>query len=88
MLTKNNLRLAVNGAITNNITYFGVKILNKSNNQTELIINTVNNMINGKLDYYLTAYDDNLELNNNSNIKIIGFTYNNLFENIRKELGY
>lgn len=88
MLTKNNLRLAVNGAITNNQTYFGVKIINTSNNQTELIINTVNNMINGKLDYYLTAYDDNLELNNNPNIKIIGFTYNNLFEDIRKDLGY
>lgn len=87
-LKVDNLRLAVNGAATNNASYFGVKVLNEANGQTELIINTVDNMLNGKLDYYLNAYNENLELKNNNKIKIVGFTFANLIEDIRKDLSY
>lgn len=87
-LKLNNLRLAVNGAVTNNASYFGVKVLNEANGQTELIINTVDNMLNGKLDYYLSAYNENLELKNNNKIKIVSFTFSNLIEDIRKDLSY
>ena len=87
-LKVDNLRLAVNGAVTNNTSYFGVKVLNEANGQTELIINTVDNMLNGKLDYYLNAYNENLELKNNNKIKIVGFTFANLIEDIRKDLSY
>lgn len=83
-----NLKLAVNGAVRHNASYFGVKVLNETNGQTELIVNTVNNMLNGKLDYYLNVYNENLELKNNTNIKIIGFTFANLIEDIRKDLSY
>ena len=85
-LKLDNLRLAVNGAVTNNASYFGVKVLNEANGQTELIINTVDNMLNGKLDYYLSAYNENLELKNK--IKIVSFTFSNLIEDIRKDLSY
>lgn len=87
-LKLDNLRLAVNGAVTNNASYFGVKVLNEANGQTELIINTVDNMLNGKLDYYLSAYNENLELKNNNKIKIVSFTFSNLIEDIRKDLSY
>lgn len=87
-LKVDNLRLAVNGAVTNGATYFGVKILNEANRQYEIIINTVRNMIDGKLDYYLNAYNENLELKCNNHIKIVGFTYSHLFEEIRKDLSY
>lgn len=87
-LKVDNLRLAVNGAVTNNASYFGVKVLNEANGQTELIINTVDNMLNGKLDYYLSAYNENLELKNNNKIKIVSFTFSNLIEDIRKDLSY
>lgn len=83
-----NLKIAVNGAIRNNATYFGVKVLNEANGQSEIIINAVRNMINGKLDYYLNAYNENLELKYNNNIKIVGFTFSNLIEEIRKDLSY
>lgn len=87
-LKVDNLRLAVNGAVTNNASYFGVKVLNEANGQTELIINTVDNMLNGKLDYYLNAYNEYLQLKYNNHIKIVGFTYANLIEDIRKDLSY
>lgn len=87
-LKVDNLKVAVNGAIRNGATYFGVKVLNEANGQSEIIINTVRNMLDGKLDYYLNAYNENLELKYNNHIKIIGFTYSNLVEEIRKDLSY
>lgn len=83
-----NLKLAVNGAVTNNAKYFGVRVYNEANGQSEIIINTVNNMVNGKLDYYLGAYNEYLQLKHNNHIKIVGFTYANSFEDISKYLAY
>lgn len=87
-LNQDNLKIAVNSAFSSDATYFGVKILNEQNGQSEIIINTVRNMLNGKLDYYLNAYNEHLELKYNNHIKIIGFTYANLIEDIRKDLSY
>ena len=45
-------------------------------------------MVNGKLDYYLGAYNEYLQLKHNNHIKIVGFTYANSFEDISKYLAY
>jgi len=37
---------------------------------TEIIINTEN--IESKYEYYLTAYNDLMQLNNNANVRIVG----------------
>lgn len=87
-LNQENLKIAVDSASSTKATYFGVKVLNEHNGQTELIINTVDNMLNGKLDYYLNAYNESLELKYNNHIKIVGFTFANLIEDIRKDLSY
>lgn len=83
-----NLEIAVAGAVGNNAKYFGVKVLNEFNGQVELIVNTIENMANGKLDYYLNAYNDNLELKTQPKIKIVGFTYADSLEGIAKDLAY
>lgn len=87
-LTLDNLKLAVRGAIKSNATYFGVLIYNEFNEQEELIINTTKNMIEGKLNYYLTAYNDDLTLKTQSKIIIRGFSFANNVEEIRKDLSY
>lgn len=83
-----NLKLAVRGAIKNNASYFGVRILNEMNGQEEVIINTVKNMTEGKLDYYLNAYNEDLTLKTQPKIKIAGFTFGNSFNDISKDLQY
>lgn len=83
-----NLKNAVAGAIENGAEYFGVCVHNGLNNQTEIIINTVHNMATGKLDYYLNAYNDKLELKTQPKIRITGITYGNSFEDIQKDLAY
>lgn len=83
-----NLKNAVAGAIENGAEYFGVCIKNDLNDQTEVIINTVHNMATGKLDYYLNAYTDKLELKTQPKIRITGFTYGDSFDDIQKDLAY
>lgn len=83
-----NLKRSVAGAIENGAQYFGVRVYNGLNDQSEIIINTVHNMTTGKLDYYLNAYNNNLELKTQPKIRITGITYGNSFEDIQKDLGY
>lgn len=83
-----NLKNAVAGAIENGAEYLGVVVYNGLNDQSEIIINTVHNMATGKLDYYLNAYNDNLELKTQPKIRITGFTYGDSFSDIQKDLGY
>lgn len=46
--------------------------------ETELIINK-NSSIDNKLSYYMRSYDDNLNLNANPEVKIVGFQMMNFF---------
>ena len=77
------LQHAVEKAVENKVKYFAVKV-NVGLHDPEIIINTVDNMVNGKLDYYMSTYNTELELKYNHHIKIIAFAMGNSFEEIQK----
>lgn len=87
-LNQQHLINAVNGAVESKASYFAVRILNEQNNQSEIITNTTSNMVEGKLDYYLNAYNEDLELKYNNHIKIAGFTFGDKVDSLFKDLGY
>lgn len=83
-----DLIIAVDKAVEVNAKYFGVAILNEQNGQVEVITNTVDNMMNGKLDYYKEAYNEDLQLKYNNHIRIKGFTIADSADDIFNNLGY
>ena len=85
ILTLNNLNIAIDKAIEVDAKYFGVAV-EVGLGSKEIIINTIDNMIDGKLSYYMNAYNENLELKNNTDIKISGFTFADNFADIEKDL--
>lgn len=89
-LKKIHLTNAVLAAGENKAKYFGVIILNETGEypQREIIINTLENMQDGKYNYYINAYDDNLCLKTNRQIRIGGFTYGNDGNSILEDLNY
>lgn len=90
-LNKDCLKRAVDAALAENAQYFAVAItneINPSNVQTEVIFNSVENMVNGKLSYYLSAYNDNLQLNSQNAIFIRGFTWGDGASDIMDQFGY
>ena len=56
----------------------GVEVTVPGQEDTELIINR-NSSIDNKLSYYMGAYDDDLNLNANQEVKIVGFQMMNFF---------
>lgn len=56
----------------------GVEVTVPGQEETELIINK-NSSIDNKLSYYMRSYDDNLNLNANPEVKIVGFKMMNFF---------
>lgn len=50
----------------------GVEVTVPGQEETELIINK-NSSIDNKLSYYMRSYDDDLNLNANPEVKIVGF---------------
>lgn len=56
----------------------GVEVTVPGQEETELIINK-NSSIDNKLSYYMISYDDNLNLNANPEVKIVGFQMMNFF---------
>lgn len=56
----------------------GVEVTVPGQEETELIINK-NSSIDNKLSYYMRSYDDNLNLNANPEVKIVGFQMMNFF---------
>lgn len=84
-LTIKDLNIAIDRAIETDAKYFGLAV-EVGLPETEIIINSIDNMLNGKLSYYMNAYNNNLELNANTAIKIIGFASGNSFEDIEKKL--
>lgn len=65
--------------------YVAVKIYMEGFEKPEIIINSIENF-DKKLEYYKNAYDEDLKLKAVPTIKIIGFTFGDLFENIEKSL--
>lgn len=56
----------------------GVEVTVPGQEETELIINK-NSSIDNKLSYYMRSYDDDLNLNANPEVKIVGFQMMNFF---------
>lgn len=56
----------------------GVEVTVPGQEETELIINK-NSSIDNKLSYYMRSYDDDLKLNANPEVKIVGFQMMNFF---------
>lgn len=56
----------------------GVEVTVHGQEETELIINK-NSSIDNKLSYYMRSYDDDLNLNANPEVKIVGFQMMNFF---------
>lgn len=83
-----NLKISVEAAVEANAKYFGVIVVNGFNNQEELIVNTLDNMQNGKLDYYMNAYNQDLTLKTQPKIRIAGFTYGKTVADVSEQLGY
>lgn len=83
-LSLDNLRNCFVGAKNFKAKYIAVKV--SVNNATpEIIINNYENF-DEKLAYYEKAYNHDLTLKNNTNIKIIGFTFGNTFSEIEEDL--
>lgn len=65
--------------------YIGVKIVMKDFPRAEIIINE-NENFDLKFNYYKKAYNEDLTLKTCPEIKIVGFTYGDTFEDIEKDL--
>ena len=72
-------------AIKLSYTYVAVKIDIVGFEKPEIVINSKENF-EDKLDYYKKAYDENLMLVNNPNIRIIGFAAADTFEDLEELL--
>ena len=70
-----------------NYTYVAVAIDIQGNTQAEIIINHKDNF-EAKLNYYLNAYDENLILNADNRIRIVGFTMTDTFEQVEEDLAH
>jgi len=65
--------------------YFGVKIEIEGFIEPEIIINSLENF-DKKLEYYKSAYNDNLTLKSKDSIKIISWAYANSFKELEFKL--
>ena len=72
-------------AKTHNYEYVAVQIKMKDCKKPEIIINSKENF-DFKLNYYLNAYNDKLELNHCTDIKIMNICIGNTLNDIEKML--
>lgn len=84
-LNINDLEECFNLAFKKGYRYVAVVIKAKNLTSEEVIINDYRNM-KDKIDYYKSAYNKDLKLKNNEDIKIIDFTYGDSFTHIEMEL--
>lgn len=82
--TKFNLEWCFSNAITTGAKLIGVMIQLPNMNEPEAIVNPRANFPK-KLEYYMSNYNDNLELKTNNEVKIIGLTYGDTYEEIEAE---
>lgn len=69
-----NLKKCFEEAIECNAEFIGISIENEDYKETEVIINK-NANFKDKLEYYLSAYNEDLTLKTNPKIKIVEFEY-------------
>ena len=81
----NNLINCFEAAKRTGARYIGMKIKMPNCPCPEVIINEYPNF-DTKLEYYKTAYSEDLSLKTYKDIKIIGFTYGDNFDQIQKDL--
>jgi hypothetical protein len=72
-------------AIATGAKYIAVMVAMDSLPEPEIIINPAEN-IQGKLEYYKYAYNDNLTLKSYDRIRIVGFTFGNSIDEMKKVL--
>lgn len=84
-LTLNHLEKSFNKAIKDNMAYVGVLIAMKDLNRVELIINPRQNF-EKKLRYYKGAYNKDLTLKANNEIRIVGIAFSNHLSALEHEL--
>lgn len=82
--TKRNLEYCFSHAIADGANFVGVMIQLPNMSQPEVIINPIDNLPS-KMEYYFNNYNDNLELIANPDVKIIGLTYGDTYEEIQGE---
>ena len=80
-----NFNLTIDEAIETDAKYFGVAI-DVGLDDKEIIINTMENMLNGKISYYVSAYTEDLKLKANESIQIVAYAFGDSFEELEKKL--
>ena len=84
-LTITNLENCFRSAIDSGYRYVAVRVHMKGFTNDEVIINTLANA-EEKLNYYKNAYNEDLTHKQaGENIKIVGFTFGDWFEDIEKD---
>lgn len=83
MFNQANLELCFNGAKENNAKYIGVLVKTPKSEEV-IVINSKD--FDSKLEYYKGAYTDELKLNANSEVEIIGFTFGNSYSVLEYDL--
>ena len=84
-LKLNNLEICFISAMSIGAKYVGVKIWMQGFDDCEVIINP-NANFKKKLEYYKTAYNEDLTLKAFNDIKIVGFTYGDSYKEIENSL--
>lgn len=86
-LTMKNLEECFKTAIERKMPFVGVKIQMQGFERPEVIINPYKNF-ESKLEYYKSAYNQDLVLKSFDGIKIIGFTHGDSYEDIESDLAW
>lgn len=82
-----NLENCFEEAIKQDCDYVAIRVRMVDMPKDEIIINPRENF-EIKLNYYKHAYNDDLTLRHNANVRIVGCTYGNGFESIENDLAY
>lgn len=86
ILKKSEFVNTFENAIRDGNKYIGVKISLINAPEPEIIVNPASNF-DAKLTYYKTAYDDNMRLHHNRDIRILGVATGNTVAAVAKMLG-
>lgn len=81
MKTLKDLKECFEFAIENKYNYVAVLVCNMESDSAEIIINHSKNF-ESKLEYYKSAYNDDLTLKTFPKIKIVSFVYADTFDEI------
>jgi hypothetical protein len=84
-LTKNNLMICFDKAVTHEKKYVAV-LVDVGLDGYEIIVNP-NENFEKKIEYYMATYDNDLR-HKFADVKIVGFTYGDSLMDIEYDLGY